>query len=86
MEGVRWWAKWMRELDRRVEAMETARELGGGAVSGFMMERGRGEGWGAYPPSKATKVAMPLPTKTSSSLRAKNVSVLEQLIVRLDSR
>jgi len=47
---------------------------------------GRGGGWGAYPPSKATKVAMPLPTKTSASLRVENVSVLEQSIVRLDSR
>ncbi len=47
MEGVRWWAKWVRELDRRVEAVDMARALGGGGiVSGVLRWRGEGQGRG----------------------------------------
>jgi len=44
IEGVRRWEKWVRELDRRVEAVDMARALGGGGrfVSGVLdRERGR---------------------------------------------
>ena len=45
IEGVRRWEKWVRELDRRVEAVDMARALGGGGrfVCGVLdRERGRG--------------------------------------------